>query len=167
MSPAKPTQHLNSYIASECVSVVARKHILQGKVKVFIVLIEIRFFFSFSLQWDIFFVYFRQGNTLSLKDSPKFMCSWFGPGLVVLLKSDLIMLALRLSVDYWYKCLLGGGSTRSIYLKITRLLYICLSAFWTLWGRQSANLPCHSAMIGFFFYYFFYHNLRHNGVKGS
>lgn len=66
-------------------------------------------FFSFSFQWDIFFVYFRQGNTLNLKDSPKFMCSWFGPGLVVLLKSDLIMLALRLSVDYWYKWLLGGG----------------------------------------------------------
>lgn len=87
---------------------------------------------------------------MNLKDSSKFMCSWFGPGLIVLLKSDLIMQALRLSVDYWYKCLLVGRELLGVHiwkLYNTLLLFVCLSAFRTLWGRQSVNLPYHSAIL--------------------
>lgn len=91
-------QHLNSYIASECVSVVAGKH-PSGKAQGFHYTHRNQFLFSFCIQWDISFVYFRQGNILNLKDSPKFMCSWFGPGLMVLLKDDLIMWALRWTIE--------------------------------------------------------------------
>lgn len=48
---------------------------------------------------------------MNLKDSPKFMCSCIGPGLMVLFKDDLIMWALRWTIEV-SSC--REGDTRSI-----------------------------------------------------